>query len=61
MKFGSFAYKDEFREAKEIDIVYSGLEEMMCEPINTHFQISLEKSFSLWIALFSTFWKFISK
>ena len=48
------AYKDEFRGAKEIDIVYSGLEEMMCEAINTHFQMSLEKSCSMRIAGFAS-------
>lgn len=44
---------NEFRGAKEIDIVYSGLEEIMSESVNTHFNIALEKNCSMRIAGFS--------
>lgn len=48
------AYKDEFRGAREIDIVYSGLEEMMCEAINHHFQMALDRSCSMRMAGFAS-------
>ena len=50
---GGNEHKDKFRGASEIDIVYSGLEEIMSSSIHTHFDISLEKNTSMRIAGFS--------
>ncbi|CAI2365312.1 unnamed protein product [Moneuplotes crassus] len=41
------------RGAKEIDLVYSGLEEIMSNAIHTHFDISLEKNTNMRIAGFA--------
>eukprot|EP00344_Euplotes_crassus_P011228 CAMPEP_0196994352 /NCGR_PEP_ID=MMETSP1380-20130617/647_1 /TAXON_ID=5936 /ORGANISM="Euplotes crassus, Strain CT5" /LENGTH=493 /DNA_ID=CAMNT_0042409693 /DNA_START=63 /DNA_END=1544 /DNA_ORIENTATION=- len=41
------------RGAKEIDLVYSGLEEIMSNAIHTHFDIALEKNTNMRIAGFS--------
>lgn len=45
--YGGKDHHDEFRGAKEIDLVYSGLEEIMSESVNVHFNISLDKNTSL--------------
>lgn len=45
--------EEKMRGASEIDIVYSGLEEIMSSSVNTHFNISLEKNTSMRIAGFS--------
>ena len=39
--YGGDEHHEAFRGAKQIDIVYSGLEEIMCENINSHFEQSL--------------------
>ena len=51
--YGGDEHYDDFRGAKEIDIVYSGLEEIMSESVNTHFNIALDKNCSMRIAGFS--------
>jgi len=50
---GGDEHIEDFRGAKEIDIVYSGLEEMMVESVNTHYNIALEKNTSMRISGFS--------
>ena len=45
--------EEKMRGASEIDIVYSGLEEIMSASVHTHFNISLEKNTSMRIAGFS--------
>lgn len=51
--YGGDDHYEDFRGAKEIDIVYSGLEEIMSESVNTHFNISLDKNCSMRVAGFS--------
>eukprot|EP00345_Euplotes_harpa_P018467 CAMPEP_0168334432 /NCGR_PEP_ID=MMETSP0213-20121227/10265_1 /TAXON_ID=151035 /ORGANISM="Euplotes harpa, Strain FSP1.4" /LENGTH=519 /DNA_ID=CAMNT_0008339077 /DNA_START=102 /DNA_END=1661 /DNA_ORIENTATION=+ len=51
--YGSQESKKKFKGAKEIDIVYSGLEEIMCGSVNDHFQRALEQNCSLRISGFS--------
>jgi glutamate dehydrogenase (NAD(P)+) len=48
--YGGNEHYEEFRGAKEIDIVYSGLEEIMSESVNTHFNMSLEMDTSMRIS-----------
>eukprot|EP00343_Euplotes_focardii_P006684 CAMPEP_0205821318 /NCGR_PEP_ID=MMETSP0206-20130828/6675_1 /ASSEMBLY_ACC=CAM_ASM_000279 /TAXON_ID=36767 /ORGANISM="Euplotes focardii, Strain TN1" /LENGTH=498 /DNA_ID=CAMNT_0053116711 /DNA_START=74 /DNA_END=1570 /DNA_ORIENTATION=+ len=50
---GGRDHKEEFRGASEIDIVYSGLEEIMSASCHTHFDIALDKNTSMRIAGFS--------
>lgn len=52
--YGGDDHYDDFRGAKEIDIVYSGLEEIMSESVNTHFNIALDKNVSMRVAGFSS-------
>ena len=52
--YGGHDHHEEFRGAKEIDLVYSGLEEIMSESVNVHFNISLDKNTSLRNAGFSS-------
>lgn len=46
-EFGGPGSPDELRGAKEIDIVYSGLEEIMCGSINSHYDQALDKNCSM--------------
>jgi glutamate dehydrogenase (NAD(P)+) len=52
--YGGNDHHNEFRGAKEIDLVYSGLEEIISESMNSHFNISLEKNCNLRNAGFSS-------
>ena len=52
--YGGDDHYEDFRGAKELDIVYSGLEEIMSESLNSHLTIALEKNTTMRNAGFSS-------
>jgi glutamate dehydrogenase (NAD(P)+) len=52
--YGGDEHQEQFRGAHEIDIVYSGLEEIMCESVKTHWELAMDKKSSMRIAGFAS-------